>query len=270
MFRVVVIDDEKIVNEGLCRFISSTELELELVGNAFNGEQGLKLCDELKPDIVITDIRMPVMNGVEMVSELAKKDYPISVIAISAFSVFSYLQALIKHPIVIDYLLKPINKSELHATLARAVDVRKNFSMYKDIFINREIPLEPKEPAVVEESDETLVIKENSVSNPVVRKVMKHIEKEYSDKDISLAKMAEIFAISPNHLSLCFKIETGVGFTVFLRNTRIDKAKQLLSDLSIKIYEIADLVGFEDSKYFSKVFKVATGMTPKTYRKSCV
>ncbi len=262
MYRVVVIDDEKIVNEGLCRFIANTDLELTLAGNAFNGEDGLKLCDEVHPDIVITDIRMPGMTGVEMVGELSKKDYHVSVIAISAYSVFSYLQALIKHPIVIDYLLKPINKNELYSTLSRAVDVRKNIGDYKDIFITRD---------AIENTDaKPVLIKDNVVANPVVRKIIKHIENNYADTELTLAKMAELYAISPNHLSLCFKMETGVGFTVFLRNIRIEKAKSFLSDLSIKVYEVAELVGFEDSKYFTKVFKTATGMTPKHYRQSCI
>lgn len=101
----------------------------------------------------------------------------------------------------------------------------------------------------------------------VVENAKRYIEGHYSE-DITLNKMSDILYVHPTYLCKLFKEKTGENFIDYLIRVRVEKAKQLLSDLSLKIYEISEMVGYESSKYFSKVFKEFVGVTPKEYRDS--
>ena len=91
--------------------------------------------------------------------------------------------------------------------------------------------------------------------------------KEHYQRDISLSELAEVAGVSPNYLSRLFKEETGINFVDWLNKLRIEKAVQLMENSTMKIYEIAEKVGFSNYKYFSSIFKKITGHTPKQYQK---
>lgn len=108
-------------------------------------------------------------------------------------------------------------------------------------------------------------IKEVSKKNVVITLAVEYIIKNYN-KDISLEVVSKELYISTGYLSLLFKQEMKVNFIDFISNYRIEKAKELLKDNSLKNYQVARQVGFNDEKYFSQLFKKHTGITPTQYR----
>lgn len=100
----------------------------------------------------------------------------------------------------------------------------------------------------------------------IIGKIISYIEKNYND-DITLNSMGEKFYINSNYLSQLFKLQTGKNFLDYLTNQRIENAKEFLKKGHIKVYEIAEMVGYKDNHYFSQVFKKCTGLTPSEYRK---
>lgn len=106
----------------------------------------------------------------------------------------------------------------------------------------------------------------NSQMSALVRTALQITKERYCDSSFTLVSLADEIGISPNYLSSVFKMETGIRFKKYLNAYRIDKAKELLMDSRYKIYEVSDLVGIEDSRYFSQIFKTYTGMKPSDFR----
>ena len=106
--------------------------------------------------------------------------------------------------------------------------------------------------------------------NELIKSVILYIDKNYSDTELSLAKVADEIFITPVYLSKLFKQETGVNFLDFIHKVRIDKAKNYLLDSNIKVYEVSLLVGYANEKHFSKKFKKYVGKSPSEYRQDNV
>ena len=119
MLRVLIADDEAIIRSGLKEKIDWRELGFEIVGEAANGVQAFQLTRELEPDIVITDMKMPVWDGIQLLKAYRENGISVKVIVISAYSSFQYTQSAIKHG-AFDYILKPLDRYELEQTLLRA------------------------------------------------------------------------------------------------------------------------------------------------------
>lgn len=119
MLRVLIADDEAIIRSGLKEKIDWHELGFEIVGEAANGVQAFQLTRELEPDIVITDMKMPVWDGIQLLKAYRENGISVKVIVISAYSSFQYTQSAIKHG-AFDYILKPLDRYELEQTLLRA------------------------------------------------------------------------------------------------------------------------------------------------------
>ncbi len=105
----------------------------------------------------------------------------------------------------------------------------------------------------------------NGIQHRLVRTALEWMDNEYS-VDLTLASIAERLFVNPNYLSTLFKSETGMTFTQYLTRIRVERAKQLLKETNLKIYEICDKVGYTDQAYFSKLFKATVGITPYEYR----
>lgn len=103
------------------------------------------------------------------------------------------------------------------------------------------------------------------ISNYIIVKVLNYIQEHYSEK-IVLDEIAVQMGLTPEYLSTLFNREVKENFTVFLKKFRIDHAKRLLTGTDMKIYEVAQEVGYSDAKYFIKVFKEKEGISPGDYR----
>lgn len=246
---IVVIDDEPKIRKGLERHLS---MHIGWNVKTFeNPESALEYLYMHEVDVVITDIRMPEMSGLDMIERLRKVNPKIAIIILSGYSRFDYAQRAIELG-VRKYMTKPTDPEELTEVLEGIQE--ECLETAKDL--KRKV-LWP------EECDGS------NMNNLLVLKAMEYMNRNYSSR-VTLKSVAEILYISPNYLSELFSKTTGVRFSDYLQQIRMEKAKILLKDVSYRISDITEMVGFTDSRYFSSSFKKVCGMTPKEYRNQYV
>jgi two-component system response regulator YesN len=416
MITMLVVDDEYYLRLGIREIADWDQLGVELVGDADNGEEGLRLALALAPDIILMDIRMPILNGLELMEKLKENDLKSEVIVLSGFNDFEYARVALNHG-ALAYLLKPIDKQQLVETVCKVVETIKNKKSTKNYYeklkgelssIKRQflkdlitgnitaseeikerisflsIPLEIQNNLVIDikldnfevmlqqlDKNELEVLKayvpecvakyllisasflglmlemkpdewciimhpagvgkemirdvearcrkfteevqknysqtfsigisnlcenienigaayreaieaasykflpgSSSVSykgdiggeeyRREIKEVIKYIKNNYY-KDITVDSASKVLFISPSYLMHMMKNELGQTFNDCLTDCRIDAAKELLKDPTKKIYEVSKSVGYNDVKYFTRVFRKETGINPSDY-----
>lgn len=259
MIRVVIIEDEVLVKKGLILTTDWEKFGCEVVGEASNGLEGIELITKLKPDIVITDIRMPGADGIQMIEALEGK-WDAEYIIISGYGEFEYARQAVRLGVT-DYLVKPINDEELADAVKKACNTVENRNKISRI-----------ESRIDDFSDSKVMLFKEYLLDDVktgkfnyVEKAIKYIADNYQ-KDITIKDAAESLAISESHISRLFRLETGYTFIDYLTYYRIKKAIGYLRDPGLKIYEVAEKIGYRDQRYFSVIFKKLVGITPKEFR----
>lgn len=260
MYKLIIIEDEEIIRKGLVHTIDWLSMGFIVTGEAENGEDGLKLIRELEPDLVITDIKMPFMNGLEML-KVARNTNTFESIILTSYSEFDYAKKAISIG-VSDYILKPINEKELFDIVSRIkikIDERKLYEDIKCYAENKE-KIELTNLKIYFDSKEV---------NSYVKYAINKIKEEYSER-LSIEGLADELGISPSYLSRKFKKETSYTFLEILNKYRVQKAVEIMMKEKDKyrVYEIADIVGFGEYKNFCTVFKKYTNFTPKDFMKA--
>ncbi|MGM9988552.1 MAG: helix-turn-helix domain-containing protein [Bacillaceae bacterium] len=254
MMRAIIVEDEQIIRQGMIYTIDWESMNTEIVGEASNGKEGLEKILELKPDVVITDILMPIMNGIEMIEEAAKSHFFEKVI-LSSYSDFDYTKKSIQLQ-VFDYLLKPVDEEVLKTmmlSLAKRIEEKKQQS----IFSKRMDSLSMLPEFLSEERVDTTY-------SVYTRKALECIKTRYSQK-VNIEDLAAELNISPSYLSRIFKKETKGTFHYYLNQQRIKESIQLLLTNDYMIYEVAEKVGFSDYKQFNAVFRKYIGHSPTEF-----
>lgn len=245
MYRVVLIDDEKIIVDGLTRVIKWADYNCEVVGAAYDAAGGAALIRRLKPHIVFTDIKMPDQDGLTMLAGL-KSEFPVMQIAVlTGYRDFNYAQEAIKLGVT-RFLLKPSKMDELHEALS-AMKER----------------LDKLPPDAAAGEDEPCL--DRHAGSFIVNQATAYIEEHYAQK-LTLQEVADKCYVSQWHLSKLINKYTGNTFYELLNNVRIEKAKALLNDPKLKIGDIVDMVGYSDAAHFSRVFKRIVGVSANEYR----
>ena len=240
MYRVVLIDDERLIVEGLKKVVKWADYRCEVVATASDAVSGAAAIRQFQPHILFTDIRMPGDDGLTMLAGL-KSEYPdMQVIVLTGYRDFQYAQEAIRLGVT-RFLLKPSKMADINEAL-RAVTERLD-------------------KAVPAESDEQ---REHSGSF-LVRQATAYIESHYAEK-LTLQDVADACFVSQRHLSKLLNKHTDGNFYDVLNAVRIDVAKRLLRDPSLKIGEIGEKVGYADTAHFARVFKKLTGMSANEYR----
>lgn len=421
MFTMMVVDDEYLVRTGITQIIDWDEFGVQIVGEASDGVEGLELAISLQPDIIVTDIRMPFMDGLEFMDKIRERGLKSAIIVLSGYDEFDYVRTAM-HNGAYAYLLKPVGLSNLTHTVRelthRLEEERKIRKYYENL--ENEIPsirqqfllnlirgnltngieieekciftktpickesnivivicVQPKETSasttfgnnppvdrsvvtshisyaylyseeysgivfesnmdewvaiihaqqvtavntdfatVLHEISKYLLTKLKKIYNinfsagistqivntegihnaymkasnaarkqgladntgvlPVsgedipimrreIRKALEYI-KSHFNQNITVEKLARELFISPSHLMYLFRVELNKTFNECLIEYRIEAAKELLKDTPMRINEVCSLVGYDDSKYFSQIFKRLTGYTPSEYIK---
>lgn len=398
MLKVVIVDDEPKIRRGLKGLIAKAQLDMEVVGEAEDGEMALDVAKETHPDILLVDICMPFLNGLQFVEQLKSVVTDCIIIVITGHDEFAYAQKALKLQ-VFDYLLKPVFGEQLTAVLQRAEkqlvtsrlqnqyltwvnqETKRNLPLLREAFckdwvkgqlseeyiatqlsfLELDLPsvsgvivlkvagqftkgqllkdwdrdlllfsirnifrdiLEQWQPYIMfhDDADNLIVITpihnlgewyELSISlqqlveeylqqvviidqrpltdlvacistayqesifelnrkasyTPIVLLSQKHIETYYYKEDLSLQDLADTIQISPTYLSRLLKNEIGVSFIEYLIQVRVEKAIQIMSDPTVKLYEVAQRVGYSNQHYFSTAFKKVVGLSPAEYRK---
>lgn len=266
MFKVLIIDDEEIIREGLRTVIDWNSLECKVVGEAVDGDEGLEMVSSTAPDIVFTDIRMPGLNGLEMISKIKEYKYGCKIIILSGFRDFEYAQQAVKLG-AFRFLLKPTNTQEIILSIEDAIKELKRTKSDEEIFksLKRKVKedYDLSSSVTITEDDSLNSNKKNS--KYLVVQALSFMRANLM-KDLSLKNVSDYLYISTWYLSKLVKKETGSTFTDILNEIRIDEAKKLLQQPQYKIYEVSAMIGFTDATYFNKLFKSITGLKPMEYR----
>ncbi|MCR4728537.1 MAG: response regulator [Lachnospiraceae bacterium] len=251
MYRVLIVEDEDIIRKGIAYTMDWTSMDCAIAGEAANGGEGLEKIKELKPDIVLVDIMMPVMDGIEMVRE-ALKEVSFKTIILTSYADFDYAKQAIDLN-VSAYLMKPVDPEELRAAVEKISEEIKKEHRYEQ-FTEKQKELE---------NPDNIFIKEDA-DNEYVRYVLDATKKHYADK-ISIEALSSELGVSASYLSRKFKEATGTSYLDFLNKYRIRQAVKLLQTGKYKVYEVSAMTGFTDYKHFNTVFKRYTETSPSEF-----
>lgn len=262
MIRLLIADDEKLEREALAELVQrrfEREVVLEM---AENGRKAADTAVLWGADLILMDIEMPGMSGLDAARAVLAQRPSCRVIFVTAYSLFQYAHEAV-HLGACDYLLKPVDPDELEASVRRAIRQIETERKLEELASARPQP-EPTESE--EEADAAPEEGENSQTALVMAHVRRYLEDNYMF-DLSLDSVGEILHISPAYLSAQFKKYQKMNFLDCLTELRINAAKELLADPFRSSAEVASMVGYEDASYFARAFKKRTGMTPTQYRR---
>lgn len=343
MFNVQIVDDEPIVRTGLKKLIPWEKYGFKVVCEAQNGVEALEQLDKYKIDVSITDIEMPVMNGIDFIKKVSNMKTKPVIVILTAYEEFQYAKTAIDYG-VMGYILKPIVENQICETLEHikkslAITVNRDFNSELDnklidaVLLTDQKAFEIMEKIIGEEKeygesdisgtcyrlyyilegiinkvnkkfnnlnkiekldlyldlkkerfvtkDDLLLEFRNEITrifnilknyylmykNNIVRIACKYVI-EHIDEKIGLIEVSEALGISKNYFCSLFKQETGESFLNFVTRMKMQRAKYLLTEKDMKIYEVCNYLGYSDTAYFSKLFKKYCDMTPYEYKKS--
>ncbi len=251
MYKLIIVDDEAEIRDGLCNYFPWSQLDFEIVALLENGQQALEYIESQPVDVMLCDIKMPFMNGLELAKELYLKNSKIKMLLLSGYREFEYAQEALRYGVK-DYIVKPTRYEELI----------KVFSKIKQE-LDEDAATLPN-PANGEDSgnyEEGLNYNEQVIST-----IKNYLRENF--QAATLEEAARLVHMNPVYLSKFFKEKTGQNFSSFLISVRMEKAARLLHDISYKTYEISEMVGYSNSKNFTRTFKKYFGKTPKEFRSS--
>ncbi len=252
--KVLVVEDEELIRNELVLTTPWERFSCKVIGSAENGLIGEKLIRDLKPDIVVTDIRMPGQDGIEML----KKIQPPAAIILTGYSDFSYAHQAIRLGVK-DYIVKPVDDEEFYAALKRI-----SYELLKTRIKSKITNFETNSEILNSPFKEYVQAPEGDKQDFYVNKAINYINDYYS-KDISLRDAVEYIGISESYLSRLFRMKTSYSFLEYLRFHRLKKALVLMKDQGKRINEVARETGFQDMSYFSKTFRKYIGVSPSNY-----
>jgi two-component system response regulator YesN len=262
LLKVVIIDDEEWIRFLIKDIVPWETIGMKVVGEASNGIEGIALCEKLNPDIVLTDIRMPGIDGLGLLRECMIRNPNLKGIILSGYSDFSYAQTALNYG-AYQYMLKPIDEDELIKILNNAkLDIEKK-NKQKGKLEKLQTAVQKMQEGNLKEKEEHYP--DNNSGSSVVAKALAFIGENYG-ANLTLESVADSVYLNASYFSDLFKKEIGKTFIEYLSELRVEKAKGLLKNFDLRVNEVAVLVGFIDSNYFAKVFKKYTGVTPSQYR----
>ena len=250
MRKILLVEDEKMIRYGIYVMIENSGVPYSEITECRNGKEAIDCLRKNKYDLMLTDIKMPVMDGLELSkwinSTIEAENMPL-IVAISGYAEFEYVKSMMKLQ-ALDYLLKPVDREELKKILwhtEESLRARGYVSQDEDVSHSRSL-LTP-------------------VSRYKMQSAVDFIQKNYT-KSIDMAEVSNYVSMNYSMFSSTFKDYTGENFSTYLKLFRLKKSKKLLANTYMCINEIAQKVGFDDARRFAKVFKEESGMTPSAYR----
>lgn len=273
MYRILLADDEQIERMALARRLMRRFGDILQISEATNGKEAVQLYQKEHSQIIIMDISMPELNGVEAAEQIRSMDEDCIIVFLTAYDEFSYA----KRAIVIralDYLLKPCDEEELTAVMEEAMRLTDKASKKEESPWKKEEREEAEKEAAARREAwpwnpdaEPPKDPETERMNQVAEKIRTYIRENYMN-EISMQDAARQFNYSDAYFCKLFKQCFDQNFTTYLTNFRINEAKRLLKDKTISVKDAGMKVGYYDSNYFAKVFKRVTGMIPSEYRET--
>lgn len=258
MYHLLIVEDEEIIRQALPLIIDWNAIGFDVAGAAGSVADALQIIEERSVDVVLTDIKMPVVSGLELACELKNRFPAIKTVLLSAYRDFNYALKGIEYG-VYGYLLKTDSKAEIREYFVRLKDdldrerIASALANSTDRAGRDEQPIANSTPTVA--------------AGSIVTKALAYLQANYTT-DVRLDDVAEYVRVHPVYLCRLFNHELGTTFKEQLTRIRIEKAKELLGDPGCRVYEISLAVGYQKPRYFSDLFKKVTGMTPLEYRET--
>ena len=235
--QIVIVDDEAIIVRGLSKLIARIGDPFQVTGIFTRSKDALEFLQSHTADVLITDIRMPEMDGLSLISQAKMAQKNLHCIILTGYNDFDYARSALKLGAV-DYLLKPVDDRELHITLH----------------------------GILSQASEPPTGYVRTDYSREVAYLKKEIEGNFAKFD--LGTCADKLGKSREYLCRLYKKETGTNLPEYLKKVRMEHARQFLEQIDCyRVYEVCELVGFTDPVYFAKQFKIYTGMTPKDYQR---
>ena len=238
MWKVMIADDENYMLEAMENLIDWKKMDCQLVYKARNGQALLEQIKKNPPDIIITDIKMPLVSGIEVAKYVYENMSSTKVIILSAYADFQYAQEAIKYD-VCGYIIKTSVIEMLPGMIQKAV--KKLSSSQTE----------------GEKGDE------ECFTDDILGRLQKYISEHYMDK-LNLTQISREIHANGSYLSRLYKTKTGQNLFDVINRMKLEKAKEYMSQ-GKRIYEIAQMVGFDDVSYFSRVFRKHEGCSPREY-----
>ena len=240
MYSIMIVEDEYLVRQGISSLVNFKKFNMQVIGEAENGLEAWEKIQAECPDIILTDINMPQMNGIKL-AQLAREQYSqLHIIFLTGYDDFDYALSAVKLG-ADDYLLKPFSREDVEAMLIK---------------VKEKLDREKKQQQVHE------LVEKAEFSD-----LEQAIHDRLADTELSLKSLSFQLGFNSSYLSVLIKKELGLPFQDYLIQERMKRAKLLLLTTDLKVYEIAEQVGFEDMNYFSQRFKQIVGVTPRQFKK---
>lgn len=240
MFKLIIADDEPIAAEQLAYAFNWEALGFEIVKVLNSGKATLEYIKNNPVDAIISDVKMPVISGIDL-AKICYEEFPdISVILISAYRDFEYARQALKYNVV-DYILKPIKEKDLTESVTK---------LYEHLSKQKQIIERPSEYS----------------NNMIINEAITYVKEHYGE-EISIESVAKHVMLSPEYFGAYFKKNYGQNFLVFLRKTRMNAAREFLKNQELTISVISEMVGYKSPSHFYEIFQNHFGMTPSQFRK---
>lgn len=249
---ILIVDDEQRTRQGLKKTLDQWAVGNYEILTAEDGKAAWEIFRSREVHLLITDICMPEMNGLQLLKTLRTNEQKTVVLILSGYPDFEYVQEAIRLGVV-NYLLKPTSKKKLIEAVEQALEIKA---------ANERIEYIQKvaDPRILQ-------MEENTPLKLPIKKAIQYIHEHLNDS-ITLKRVADHVHLNATYFSALFKEQTGLNFSEYLTRKRLELAKSLLLTSSLTVDEISRKSGYQTPKYFIKVFKDYEGVTPSKYRKS--
>lgn len=247
MLKILIADDEVIERKYLSSVFQKHPDKFKLIAAAQNGKEVIELADTHKPDVIIMDISMPCMSGLDA-SHIIKQKHPETIILLNtAYAEFEFARKAVDYGLDA-YLLKPAKESQIIETILNCCN--KKF----------------KSTATPSQHVTSVVTEHQSTSHHTISVIKEYINENFH-KNLTLEELAELAHFSPSYLSRLFRNTTGLTIKTYITLKRLENAEYLLKNSSLNIHEIAFNCGFPNVSHFNRVFKAHTNLSPMEYRR---
>lgn len=256
MYRVMVVDDEPIVRKAIADQIAWEKYQISIVKTAAHAIEALDYLREHDVELMLVDVRLPVMDGLELIRRVRQLNREIEFVVISGYSDFTYAQQAVRLG-VRDYLLKPVDETSLLGAIKAG----------RDAWEQKRFLHQLQQAGAPVPQPESAMLHRHS---PTITRLLSIVEEEIANENLSLKWIsAEKMFLNENYLSKLCQKELKQRFSAYLLERRMLTAMRLMMHHpDMMIQEIARETGFgSNSQYFSIAFKKYSGYTPTEYRK---
>lgn len=238
MYQLVIVDDEPRILNGLCKYYDWNKMGFELSGRFRNGKEVLDHMKSHPVDVILSDISMPVMDGITLAKTLYEQNSPVILVFLSGYAEFEYARQALTYK-VYEYILKPIKADELHSVFRRISELLNQDGNHSDT---------------------------GNYYDKLIQKARLYMEENLSV--VTLKQTALFIGLSSSYLSSIYKQQTGNSYSDDIQNMKMQIARQLLNDGDLKTYEIAEKLGYDNPKNFTRAFRSYYGFSPRDYKKN--